>query len=74
VLEFTCWNSEIVRVAFALDCHDRDVIGWTATKSKSILPDQENDARRATELARGSVRDVRHRQGQLSAWQPSGSP
>jgi putative transposase len=31
VLEFTCWNGDIVRVAFALDCHDREVIGWTAT-------------------------------------------
>ncbi len=30
-LEFTCWNGEIVRVAFALDCHDREVIAWTAT-------------------------------------------
>jgi transposase InsO family protein len=31
VLEFTCWNGEIVRVAFALDCHDREAIGWVAT-------------------------------------------
>jgi transposase InsO family protein len=30
VLEFTCWNGETVRVAFALDCHDREVIGWVA--------------------------------------------
>ncbi|WP_246206053.1 IS3 family transposase [Propylenella binzhouense] len=30
-LEFSCWNGEVVRVAFALDCHDREVIGWTAT-------------------------------------------
>ncbi len=30
-LEFTCWNGEIVRVAFALDCHDREVISWVAT-------------------------------------------
>lgn len=30
-LEFTRWNGEVVRVAFALDCHDREVIGWTAT-------------------------------------------
>jgi transposase InsO family protein len=30
-LEFSCWNGEIVRVAFALDCHDREVIGWVAT-------------------------------------------
>ena len=31
VLEFTCWNGEIVRVAFALDSHDREVISWVAT-------------------------------------------
>jgi putative transposase len=30
-LEFTCWNGEVVRVAIALDCHDREVIGWVAT-------------------------------------------
>ena len=30
-LEFTCWNGEIVRVAFALDCHDREAISWVAT-------------------------------------------
>ena len=30
-LEFTCWNGEIVRLAFALDCHDREIIGWVAT-------------------------------------------
>jgi len=30
-LEFTCWNGEVVRIAFAMDCHDREVIGWLAT-------------------------------------------
>ncbi|MGY8664152.1 IS3 family transposase [Bradyrhizobium sp. UFLA05-109] len=30
-LEFTCWNGEIVRVAFALDSHDREVISCVAT-------------------------------------------
>jgi len=30
-LEFTCWNGEIVRVAFALDCHDREASSWVAT-------------------------------------------
>jgi len=30
-LEFTCWNGEIVRVAFALDSHDGEVISWVAT-------------------------------------------
>ncbi|QOZ66666.1 hypothetical protein WN72_10145 [Bradyrhizobium arachidis] len=27
----TCWNGEIVRVAFARDSHDREVISWVAT-------------------------------------------
>ncbi len=27
----TCWNDEIVRVAFALYSHDREVISWVAT-------------------------------------------
>jgi transposase InsO family protein len=31
--ELTCWNDEVVRIAFALDCHDRGVIGWVATTS-----------------------------------------
>jgi len=30
-LEFTCWNDEVVRVAFTLDCHDREIIAWLAT-------------------------------------------
>jgi putative transposase len=30
-LEFTCWNGNVVRVAFALDSHDREVISWVAT-------------------------------------------
>jgi transposase InsO family protein len=30
-LEFTCRNGEVVRVAFALDCHDREAISWVAT-------------------------------------------
>jgi transposase InsO family protein len=31
VLEFICWNSKTVRLAFALDCHDREVIAWVAS-------------------------------------------
>jgi len=30
-LEFTCWNGEVIRIAFALDCCDREAIGWIAT-------------------------------------------
>ena len=25
-----CWNGEVVRVAFALDCHDREALGHVA--------------------------------------------
>jgi hypothetical protein len=31
VLEFTGWNGEAVRLAFGLDCHDREAISWVAT-------------------------------------------
>src|SRR6516164_1388278 len=30
VFEFACWNGEVVRVASALDCHDREAIAWIA--------------------------------------------
>ena len=28
--EIACWNSQVVRVAFALDCCDREVMAWCA--------------------------------------------
>jgi transposase InsO family protein len=34
--EFTCWNGEIVRGAFVLDAHDREVIAWRATTGAGI--------------------------------------
>ena len=30
-LEFACRNGGVVRIAFALDCHDGEIIGWVAT-------------------------------------------
>ena len=30
-LEIGCWNGEVVRVAFAIDTHDREVITWVAS-------------------------------------------
>ena len=30
-LEIGCWNGEVVRVAFAIDTHDREIIAWQAT-------------------------------------------
>jgi putative transposase len=35
-LEFACWNGEIVRAAFVLDAHDREVIAWTAVAGAGI--------------------------------------
>ena len=29
-LEFTCWNGEVVRLAFIIDAFDREIIAWTA--------------------------------------------
>lgn len=29
-LEIACWNGEIVQIAFALDCHDREVVAYVA--------------------------------------------
>jgi len=34
--EFTCWNGEIVRGAFAIDAHDREVIAWRAVANTGI--------------------------------------
>jgi transposase InsO family protein len=28
VLEIGCWNGEVVRLAFAIDTHDREIIAW----------------------------------------------
>ena len=30
VLEIACWNGELVQLGFALDCHDREVLGHVA--------------------------------------------
>ncbi len=29
-LEFTCWNGEVVRLAFIIDAFDREIISWAA--------------------------------------------
>jgi transposase InsO family protein len=30
IFEIRCWNDEVVRVAFSLDCHDREVLSFIA--------------------------------------------
>ncbi|SNT43328.1 Transposase InsO and inactivated derivatives [Tropicimonas sediminicola] len=35
-LEFTCWNGDIVRAAFLIDAHDREIIAWRAVVNAGI--------------------------------------
>uniref|UniRef100_A4X028 Integrase, catalytic region n=1 Tax=Cereibacter sphaeroides (strain ATCC 17025 / ATH 2.4.3) TaxID=349102 RepID=A4X028_CERS5 len=34
--EFTCWNGDIVRGAFIIDAHDREIIAWRAVVNAGI--------------------------------------
>ena len=34
--EITCWNGDIVRVAFIIDAHDREIIAWHAVAGSGI--------------------------------------
>ena len=35
-LEFTCWNGEVIRLAFLIDAHDREIISWRAVANTGI--------------------------------------
>ena len=35
-LEFTCWNGDVIRAAFLLDAHDREVIAWRGVANAGI--------------------------------------
>jgi len=59
-LEFARWNGEVVRVAFALDCHDRKAISWVA-KTAGISGEMIRDM---------MVRCVEQRFGTLRAPHP----
>jgi putative transposase len=54
-LEFTFWTGEIVRLAFALDCHDREAIGWVAT-SAGISGEMIRDMVQCVEQRFGTIR------------------
>ncbi len=34
--EFTCWNGEVVRGAFIIDAHDREVMAWCAVANAGV--------------------------------------
>jgi putative transposase len=35
-LEFTCWNGEVIRLAFIIDAFDREIIAWAAVANAGI--------------------------------------
>ncbi len=37
------WNGEVVRVAFAIDTHDREVIAWVTTSGSGISGEMIRD-------------------------------
>jgi putative transposase len=41
--EFTCWNGDIVRGAFIIDAHDREIIAWRAVVNAGISGSEIRD-------------------------------
>lgn len=42
-LEFTCWNGEIIRLAFIIDAFHREIIAWTAVSGAGISGSDARD-------------------------------
>jgi transposase InsO family protein len=41
--EIPCWNGDVVRVAFAIDTHDREVMAWVGTSGGGISGEMIRD-------------------------------
>ena len=41
--EFACWNGEIVRGAFIIDSHDREIISWCAVANAGVTGSDVRD-------------------------------
>jgi transposase InsO family protein len=50
--EFTCWNGDIVRGAFIIDAHDREIIAWCAVVNAGISGSDVRDMMLAAVEAR----------------------
>jgi putative transposase len=56
-LEFTCWNGDVVRVAFIIDAFDREIIAWAAVCGAGISGSDVRDMMlEAVEKRFGAVR------------------
>jgi len=56
VFEIVCWNGEVVSVAFALDCCDREAIAYEATRRDMLGDDIRRLMRRAVFARFGTER------------------
>lgn len=56
-LEFTCWNGNVIRMAFIIDAFDREIIAWTAVSGAGISGSDVRDMMlEAVEKRFGSMR------------------
>jgi transposase InsO family protein len=60
-LEFTCWNGEVVRLAFIIDAFDREIISWAAVANAGISGSDVRDAGGRRETLRRNQRPACHR-------------
>ena len=55
--EFTCWNGEIIRAAFIIDAHDREIVSWKTVMNVGISGSDIRDLMlEAVEKRFGSLR------------------
>jgi len=55
--EFTCWNGEVIRAAFIIDAHDREIVSWKAVVNAGISSSDIRDIMlEAVEKRFGSLR------------------
>ena len=69
--EFTCWNGDIVRGAFIIDAHDREIIAWCAVANGGISGSDVRDMMLAAAEARFGGHRAPHSVEMLS---DNGSP
>ena len=69
--EFTCWNGDIVRGAFIIDAHDREIISWCAVANMGISGSDVRDMMLAAVEARFGGHRAPH---QIEMLSDNGSP
>ena len=69
--ELTCWNGDIVRGAFIIDAHDREIIAWCAVVNAGISGSDVRDMMLAAVEARFAKHRAPH---QIEMLSDNGSP